>query len=146
MSEVDYPPFEKIDVGALLPQRPPFVLVDTLVHFDDAVTVCRYTVPDGGIFSDGGRLCASGLVENIAQTCAARLGFINTYILKCGVQVGFIGAIRDFRVYREPAVGEVLTTTIRVEESVLGMTLASATVCVGREKVAETSIKIAVKG
>lgn len=27
--------FEKIDILDLLPQRPPFVLIDRLVHFDE---------------------------------------------------------------------------------------------------------------
>ena len=80
----------------------------------------------------------------MAQTCAARLGFINKYILKCGVQVGYIGAIRNFTIHRRPRVGEVLVTTIHVEENVMGMTLATARIEVGGECMAETEIKIAL--
>lgn len=39
--------FEKIDILDLLPQRPPFVLIDRLVHFDEHRTVTRFTVPEG---------------------------------------------------------------------------------------------------
>lgn len=39
--------FEKIDILDLLPQRPPFVLIDRLVHFDEHCTVTRFTVPEG---------------------------------------------------------------------------------------------------
>ena len=33
--------FEKIDILRLLPQRRPFILIDRLVHFDEAQTVTR---------------------------------------------------------------------------------------------------------
>ena len=69
--------FEKIDILDLLPQRPPFVLIDRLVHFDEHRTVTRFTVPEGHLFCEEGCLQAAGLIENIAQTCAARMGYIN---------------------------------------------------------------------
>ena len=65
---------QRVNVSELLPQQPPFVMVDCLLSFDNDTTVCGYRVPEDGVFSDNGRLCAAGLVENVAQTCAARLG------------------------------------------------------------------------
>ena len=83
-------------------------------------------------------------MENVAQTCAARLGFYNKYVLNRPVQLGFIGAIRNFRVAHLPRVGQQLVTTIHVEENVMGMTLASAKVECEGETVATTEIKIAL--
>lgn len=133
-----------VNVGELLPQRPPFVLVDALLHFDERTATCCYRVPEDGIFTDNGRLSAAGLMENVAQTCAARLGFHNKYVLKCAVQLGFIGGIRNFNIRRLPRVGEVIVTSINVEENVMGMTLASAVVKSGDETLATTQIKIAL--
>ena len=135
---------QTVNVRDLLPQQPPFVMVDCLLGFDNDTTTCGYTVPKDGIFTNDGCLSAEGLVENIAQTCAARQGFYNKYVLKRGVQLGFIGAIRNFRVMRLPRVGQQLKTTIRVEENVMGMTLASAKVECEGETVATTEIKIAL--
>ena len=86
------------------------------------------------------------MIENIAQTCAARIGFINKYVLKKDVQIGFIGAIRNFEVFDLPKVGQTITTIVNVKEEVFGMTLASARVKRGTQILAETEIKIAIKG
>jgi predicted hotdog family 3-hydroxylacyl-ACP dehydratase len=92
-----------------------------------------------------GKMSASGLIENIAQTCAARIGYVNKYILKKGIQIGFIGAIRNMEVIELPQVGDLIMTTVDVQEEVFGMTLAYATVTCGGKTLVNTEIKIAVK-
>lgn len=134
----------KIDVHELLPQQEPFVMVGTLVSFDMGKTVTQTLIENKNIFVESGIFTASGIIENIAQTCATRIGYINKYILKKGIQIGFIGAIRNFKLFRCPKVGELVETTIITEEEVFGMTLVSATVKVADELIAESSMKIAV--
>ena len=134
-----------IDVHELLPQQVPFVMVSQLVHFDMVRTITELHVSDDNIFVEDGGLSASGLVEHIAQTCAARIGYINKYILLKGIQVGVIGAIRDLNIHRLPQVGEVVTTTLDVLEDIFGMTLIQAEVTAGQETLATTQMKIAVK-
>lgn len=134
----------KIDVHELLPQQEPFVMVGTLVSFDMGKTVTQTLIENKNIFVESGIFTASGIIENIAQTCATRIGYINKYILKKGIQIGFIGDIRNFKLFRCPKVGELVETTIITEEEVFGMTLVSATVKVADELIAESSMKIAV--
>ena len=135
----------QIDIHELLPQQEPFVMVSTLVHFDRTLTATETAIKAENIFVDGGRLSASGVMENIAQTCAARIGYVNKYILKKGIQLGFIGAVRGFEVLRLPKVGETITTRVEVREEVFGMTLADAVVKVGDEVLVRTEMKIAVR-
>ena len=86
---------ETIDVLTLLPQRPPFVMIDRLIHFDEVVTTTQLEVrPDNLFMEADGLLNNCALVENIAQTCAARMGYINQYIYKERVRLGFIGSIK----------------------------------------------------
>ncbi len=134
-----------IDVHELLPQQEPFVMIGSLTGFTRTVTVTETEVTEANIFTDNGRFSASGLMENIAQTCAARIGYVNKYILKKGIQLGFIGAVRNFEVAALPKVGDVMTTTVVVREEVFGMTLADATVTVGGNTLVTTEMKIAVK-
>lgn len=134
-----------IDIHTLLPQQEPFVMVGTLVAYDDTHTATETIVKADNIFVEGGELCAEGMVENIAQTCAARIGYVNKYILKRGIQIGFIGSVRHFRLHRLPRVGEIIATRVKIEQEVFGMTLAIATIHSGAELLAETEIKIAVK-
>lgn len=136
---------EAIDIHELLPQQEPFVMIGRLTHFDNRLTVTETTIGNGNIFADGGSFSTAGLVENVAQTCAARLGYINKYILRTAVQIGFIGAVRNFHVTRHPLVGQTITTSVEVVEDVFGMTLANATVRCGSETIATSEIKIAVK-
>ena len=85
------------------------------------------------------------MMENIAQTCAARIGFYNKYILEKPVEVGYIGAIREYVVYGLAEAGSVITTTVDVEEEIFGMTMARATVRCGERTLATARIKLSVK-
>lgn len=135
--------FEEIDILELLPQRPPFILIDRLVHFDEQWTVTRFTVPQNHIFCEEGVLQEAGLIENIAQTCAARMGYINLLHAEC-VKLGFIGAIRNLEIHRCPRCGETLLTEIENQEEVFRMMLVQATVRSDDEIVATAQMKIAL--
>lgn len=117
-----------IDVHTVLPQQEPFVMIGSLTHFEMGTSTTETLIKDNNIFVDNGCFSASGMMENIAQTCAARIGFYNKYILHKDVQVGFIGAVRDFRIYALAPVGTVITTQVDVVEEIFGMTLARATI------------------
>lgn len=134
----------EIDIHELLPQQEPFVMIGKLTHFDMEKTVTETVVKESNIFTENGVFTASGVIENIAQTCAARIGYVNKYILKKGIQLGFIGAIRNLQLHRCPIVGETIKTTILTIEEIFGMTLVKATVCVGDEVIAESEMKIAL--
>ena len=135
---------EKIDVLTLLPQRPPFVMIDCLTHFDEVLTTSRFGLRADNIFMEGEVLNSCALVENIAQTCAARLGYINEYILKDKVKLGFIGDIKHLQVVRPARLGEVVTTEVEVVQEVLQMTLVKARVKVGEEGIVTADMKIAL--
>ena len=134
-----------IDIHELLPQQEPFVMIGQLVQLNEVRTVTETVVSDDNIFTEDGCFTVSGMIENIAQTCAARIGFINKYVLKKEVHIGFIGAIRDFEVIDLPKVGQTITTVVEVREEVFGMILATAQVNNGGQILAETEIKIAIK-
>ena len=136
---------KRIDVHELLPQKEPFVMISKLVHFDMSNTRTETLISGENIFVDNGLFSASGLIENIAQTCAARIGYVNKYILKKGIQIGFIGSIRNLTIFELPKVGDVISTTVDVIEEVFGMTLASSRITLNGRTIVETEIKIAVR-
>ncbi len=134
-----------IDIHELLPQQEPFVMVSRLVSLDDRRTVCEMDIKEDNLFVDDGRFSASGLIENIAQTCAARIGYVNKYVYQKAVQIGFIGAIRNMEIVALPEAGQRITTIVDVIEEVFGMTLATAVIRHGDKTLATTEIKIALK-
>lgn len=91
-SDIDNPEgleLSQIDIHELLPQQEPFIMIDRLVYCDKTVTLAETEIRNDHIFVENGHLSTSGLIENIAQTCAARIGYYN-YIHKKGIQIGFI--------------------------------------------------------
>lgn len=135
----------QIDVHTLLPQQEPFVMIGQMEHFDMTNVRTSTAVLMSNIFVEEGRLDAAGVIENIAQTCAARIGYINQYILKKGIQIGFIGAIKNFLLHSLPEVGERIETTVTINEEVFGILLATARVTTPDRLIATTEIKIAIK-
>ncbi|MGN1220333.1 MAG: pseudouridylate synthase, partial [Candidatus Cryptobacteroides sp.] len=118
---------------------------DKLTHFEMTTSTTELTVNESNIFVDNGRFSPSGMMENMAQTCAARLGFYNKYILKKEVQVGFIGAVRNYVIEEMAPVGSTISTTVDIIEEVFGMTLAQASVkCCGKI-IATAEIKLSVR-
>ena len=136
--------FEKIDIHELLPQQNPFVMVGCLRHFDMEKTITTTRIENCNIFVENGVFTSSGIIENIAQTCAARIGYVNKYILKKGIQLGFIGSIRSLELYRLPKVGDVIETTIITMEEIFGMMLVMAVVKESGEIIAKSEMKIAL--
>ena len=134
---------EDITLNELLPQRPPFVMIDRLLSSDEVYSVTELLVREDNLFVENERLTASGLIENIAQTCAARIGYIN--LSKGGtVKIGVIGSISNLTIERTPKVGEKLTTTIKLLEEVFNMTLVEAVIKSGDEEIVHANMKIAL--
>ena len=133
----------RVNILDLIPQRPPFIMIDCLTHFDPVITSSRFTVRDNNLFFSEGRLLASGLIENIAQTCAARIGYINRLSNEV-IKLGFIGAVRNLKIYKTPLTGDTIYTTITVKEEVFQMTLVDAVVKLNDETIAEAEMKIAL--
>ena len=135
--------YREIDILELLPQRPPFVMVDYLVDYNETQTTCELAIRPDNVFCENGELVAPGLIEHIAQTCAARLGYYNKYVLKTGVRLGFIGEVKDLDILRLPREGEQIGTTVTIVQEIYDVTLVSAQVRVGEEIIATTGLKIA---
>ena len=134
-----------LNIHSLLPQQEPFVMIGHLEHFDMHHIVTSTKITSNNIFVELGKMAAAGLIENIAQTCAARIGYINKYILKKGIQIGFIGAIRNLQIHALPNVDDVIYTEVNVQEEVFGTILVSAIVKTTDYECVTAEFKIAIK-
>ena len=119
-------------------------MIDHLTHFDEVVTTTDFEVREDNLFMENGILNPCALVENIAQTCAARMGYINQYIYQESVKLGFIGSIKNLTVLRPAILGEKLSTKIEVLEEIMQMTLVRASIQVGAETIVTAEMKIAL--
>jgi len=126
------------NIELFIPQRPPFVFIDTIDELNGDLARTRFTVSDGCPLLTDGLLPLAGLVENAAQTCAARAGGMS------GNKIGYIGAIKQVQAFRLPHVGETLTTEARLIQQVLNISLVECTTRVKDELIATTTLKLAV--
>lgn len=133
-----------IDILELIPQRPPFVLIDRLEDFGETCSVTSFRVPEGGVLVRDGRLSEAGLMENIAQSCAARIGYINKCLKHDTVKLGIIGSVKDLEVLAMPAVGAELRTEVKVLSEVFNITLVEACVREGETELARCQMKISL--
>lgn len=134
---------QDIPLKELIPQRPPFVMIDKMMSFNMTVTETQLEVRADNVFCKEGRLTAEGLMENIAQTCAARMGYINL-INNEAVKIGVIGSVNNYEVFRTPKIGEVILTSIEVIEEMFQITMVKAVVKCGDEMLAQSNMKIAL--
>ena len=122
------------NIEDFIPQRPPFVFIDTVEEVNDAAARTRFTIPAECPLVTEGILPLAGLMENAAQTCAAR----------AGNKIGYIGAVKQMEVTRFPKIGETLVTEAKVIQEVLNICLMEVTSSIGTERIATTTLKIAV--
>lgn len=131
-------------IEELIPQRAPIVLVDTFSGLCDNVSYTSLTIRDENIFCQDGYMHESGVIEHIAQSAAARVG----YIYKCRGELfplGYIGSIDKMKIHSLPLVGSELYTQIKIEQEVGDITLISACVKTGETIIAEGRMKIFLK-
>ncbi len=109
-------------ITELIPQRNPIVMIDKLISCEGASTVSGLLVKEDNIFSQDGFLQEPGLVENIAQTAAARVGYVCKQENK-DVPVGFIGAVKNLKIYNLPKVNSEINTEVVITNEIMGVTI-----------------------
>jgi len=132
------------DILALIPQRPPMVMIDRLYSVDNISACSGLLIRPDMLFVEDGLFTEPGIVEHIAQSCAARIGYICQQEQR-QVPVGFIGTLNRFVFHALPPVGALLTTEITVEQELFEVSLVSARVFSGESLLAEGSLKIALQ-
>lgn len=129
------------NIQSLIPQRPPFVMIDKLISFSETNTVTTFSITTDNIFVENGLFKEPGLVENIAQTAAARAGYVSQTENK-PVQVGYIGAVNNLQVFMLPRSGDELITEITIENQIFDVTLISGKITCNGQPVAQCKMKI----
>lgn len=132
------------DILKLIPQRPPIVMVDSFFGIEEDRSYSGLTVTADNIFCEAGKLQETGLIEHIAQSAAARIGYLYTQKGE-EVPLGFIGSVDKLKVYNLPEIGMKLFTEITVVQEVFDITLIAAQVKAGEELMAECRMKIFIK-
>ncbi len=128
----------------LIPQKPPFVLVSTLQQVSNAHAVTTFVFDQKHPLCSEGKLTVAGLMENIAQTAAAKMGY-ECSLLGKKIPIGFIGDVRDFSFTKLPVVGEEIETEIIITNQIFDVSIITGSVKLNGEEIANCKMKIFVE-
>lgn len=132
---------EELDILSLIPQKPPFVMVDELLFSDDNVTRTKFIVPSDNVFVINGEFSEAGLMENMAQTAATGSGNM-ARIENRAVSTGYIGQVKNLEIFELPKVGDELLTEIKIEVQVFDAGIVSGKVWCEEKLLAQCEMKI----
>jgi predicted hotdog family 3-hydroxylacyl-ACP dehydratase len=129
------------NILTLIPQRPPMVMIDALVSAGEERAESTLVISNKNIFIKNGILREPGLVENIAQTAAARIGYICRQEKK-PVPIGFIGAVQKLVIHKLPGAGKQIKTIIEIKNQVMNVTIITGTIWFEGDIIAQCEMKI----
>jgi predicted hotdog family 3-hydroxylacyl-ACP dehydratase len=125
----------------LIPQRPPMVMVDHLLEVEDQGCKTSLRVKEENIFVSEGKLTEPGLLEHIAQSAAARQGYLSR---KSGFAppIGYIGAIQQVEILGLPKINDEIVTKITIKNQIFEVMIISAVVYRNEIELARCEMKI----
>lgn len=108
------------EITQYIPQRNPMVMIHNIIQITDDSAITQFEVLTDNVFVKDGLLREPGLLENIAQTAAAQMGYSQ---IKKGLQipVGYIASVKSLKVFGLPSTGDLLSTSVQVINQVLNI-------------------------
>jgi hypothetical protein len=109
-------------VEVLIPQKFPFVMVDTLYSYSETELVSGFTIQNNAIFLNNNSFAESGIIEHMAQSVALHTGY-QFYLRKEQAPTGYIGAISKLQINELPKLHDEIKTTVSILQEFGGITL-----------------------
>ena len=133
----------KEKIADIIPHRAPFVMIDNLVEVNESRFESDFFIQEDNVLVRSGFFEESGLIENIAQTCAAGFGYLDHE--KGGeTKIGFIGAVSKLELFELPLAHSTINTIVTPTHQLGNIFLVKGeNYCNGR-KLLECEIKIVV--
>jgi hypothetical protein len=132
----------KENIKNYIPQREPFIMIDSLVDASEFGFKSEFIIASTNLFLENGVLSESSLVENVAQTCAAGFGYINSLIADAEPRLGFIGAITKLTNFNYAALNDKIETSVSILNTFENIHLIQGTCISNGEKLLECQMKI----
>jgi predicted hotdog family 3-hydroxylacyl-ACP dehydratase len=135
---------DRDDILKFIPQRRPIVMVHALEEATDDRAVTHFDIEPDNVFIDDGRFAEPGMVENIAQTAAVHIGYQCTQ-KNIPIPIGYIAAIRDLKVKGLPMANSSITTSVKIVNKVLDITVVQGMITQGDDTLCSCEMRIFAK-
>lgn len=134
--------FSHTPIKQIIPQRPPFLMVDRVVCCDENDADIEFLVAPENVLAEDNALSAPGVIENMAQSCAAFMG-CGCLLRGVPITIGYIGEIRNALISRLPQCGRTIRTHVHVVSEFLNLIMADVKVTEDDDIIATARIKVA---
>lgn len=129
------------DITQYIPQRTPIVMISGILASEGRQVRSGFHISPDNIFVQNGVLTPPGLMENIAQTAAARAGWLASQEQK-PITLGYIGAVKDLEIFELPPAGAFIETVAEVGSQVFNATMVTGKVMYNGKVMAQCEMKI----
>ena|SRR5688572_14329465 len=134
----------KENILKYIPQRDPICLVHSIYECSEEGVKTGFLVEADHFFVNDGHLTEAGIVENLAQSCAAQAGYVCS-LRNIPPKVGFIANIKDLKIHSLPPLNAEVITEVVKKAFVMNVTLVLAKSTCNGEPVAECEMKIFIQ-
>lgn len=110
----------------LIPQKPPFVMVDSLLDYTELTGRTGFRIPEDNILVKNGLFSEPGLIEHMAQSMSLHRGYQGFIAGLEKPKTGFIGAIKSVEIFELPKAGSKLETYVEILHEIMNVTLVTA--------------------
>lgn len=131
---------EKKAVENLLPQKFPFVMVDTLYSFTATSLISGLQIQKDNIFSENGTFLEAGLIEHMAQSVALHTGY-DFFLRNEIAPTGYIGSLKDIEIKKLPKINDTIQSTVTILQEFAGITLVNIVTTLNNEEIANGQMK-----
>ena len=136
--------FPITDISNLIPQKAPFVMVDSLLDFSNNKVVSSFKIKEDNLFFKDDSLLESGLIENMAQTVALHTGY-DFFLKNETAPTGYIGSIKKIDLVKLPILNETITTKVDILHEFNGVTMVAIKVFnINNEEIASGEMKTVI--
>lgn len=129
------------EINDLIPQRPPMVMIDKLSNTWKKKGEGIFMVRESNPLCLGKHLTEAGIIECIAQTAAAYTGYLRVSEKKDIVR-GYIGSVKNLRIFSLPKAGDEIRTEIILENELLGFMIITGRIICKEMLMAECEMRI----
>lgn len=131
----------KEQIGSFIPQRAPFIMIDNLIEAAPNRFETDFLILPNNIFLDGAVLREFALIENIAQSSAAGICFLNRSSAT-PLTDGLMGGISRLQLYDLPNIYDRIYTIVNLLQQLGNMYLLRGETYVNGRKLMECEVKL----
>lgn len=127
-------------VKELIPQKSPFVMIDTMYAYSPNSIISGLTIKADNIFLENGFFNASGMIENIAQTYALHNGY-SYFLKKEKAPIGYIGTVKDVSLFKMPECNQQIYTEVNIIQEFINVSLIEGNIKLNGEILMQLTMK-----